>query len=106
MKYLAPAVLDDLLEVHTVITEKGKSSITLEQKAYRAPPARGIHLGDNYNSLQGAEPGKQTAHTQHQGSVRVNQDAQALCTGTIRIGWINVATGRPTRIPSFIQELL
>jgi acyl-CoA thioester hydrolase len=106
VKYLAPAVLDDLLEVHTVITEKGKSSITLEQKAYRAAPVVGNHLGDNYNSLRGAEPGKQAAHSQHQEGSGVGPSAQALCTGTIRIGWINVATGRPTRIPSFIQEVL
>lgn len=94
VKYLLPAVLDDVLDIETIIIERGKSSITLEQKAYkRQPPSLGQSdtLG-NYNM----EPR----------SIDEQSGRKLLCSGTIRIGWINVQTGRPTRIPSFIQDVL
>ena len=98
VKYLLPAILDDELEIETTITEKGKSSLTLEQKAYRYPDSALVQTksADNYNSGQaGTALGHQTQVSK-----------QLLCTGTIRIGWINSQSGRPARIPSFIQEIL
>lgn len=94
VKYLLPAALDDVLDIETIILERGKSSITLEQKAYKrqALSARQSQDLDNYNTKPSA-------------SDRPPVD-KLLCSGTIRIGWINVQTGRPTRIPSFIQDVL
>ena len=98
VKYLMSAVLDDVLEIDTVITEHGKSSLILDQKAYRYPSKELGHIGhlENYNS----EPNEAKVHSPAQ------DQHQLLCSGTIRIGWINVQTGRPARIPSFIQEIL
>ena len=98
VKYLMPAVLDDVLEIETVITHRGKSSLSLDQKAYRKQTTKADHLGrlDNYNSERSEI-----------GVAKQDQPAsQLLCSATIRIGWINVQTGRPARIPSFIQEIL
>ena len=98
VKYLMPAVLDDVLEIETVITHRGKSSLSLDQKAYRKQTTKADHLGrlDNYNSERSEI-----------GVAKQDQPAsQLLCSTTIRIGWINVQTGRPARIPSFIQEIL
>ncbi len=98
VKYLLPAVLDNVLEIETVITERGKSSLTLKQKAYReqAVDITPSRSAANYNSkLSG------TLEDAPAQALR-----ELLCSGTIRIGWINIQTGRPTRIPSFIQEVL
>lgn len=97
-KYHLPAVLDDLIEVQTVITEHGKSSLTLQQKAYRLQTQDHVQINDadNYNStVQGTD-----------NQSKLQSVNQLLCTATIRIGWINAQSGRPTRIPSFIQEVL
>ena len=42
VKYLLPAVLDDILDIETVITEKGRTSLTLEQKALITPKFSGV----------------------------------------------------------------
>jgi len=98
VKYLLPAVLDDILDIETVITEKGRTSLTLEQKAYRSlnPVSTQIPGTDTYNSVNvGVTPAP---------SEQVSREL--LCSGTIRIGWINIQSARPARIPSFIQEIL
>ena len=106
MKYLAPAVLDDELEIHTFVTEKGRTSLTLEQKAYRlnAPPLLNDNLQDEFSGPDNynVENIKKTKIDK----VLTNSNLTLLCTGMIRIGWINVQSGRPTRIPGFIQEIL
>jgi len=106
MKYLAPAVLDDELEIHTFVTEKGRTSLTLEQKAYRlnAPPLLNDNLQDEFSGPDNynVEDIKKTKIDK----VVTNSNLTLLCTGMIRIGWINVQSGRPTRIPGFIQEIL
>ena len=94
VKYLSPAVLDDLLEIETNILERGKSSITLEQKAYKK---------DDHNLGQSQDLANYNVEPGARGTLPANK---LLCSGTIRIGWINVQTGRPTRIPSFIQDVL
>lgn len=38
--------------------------------------------------------------------VSSNTAPQLLCEGTIRVGWVNSTTMRPTRIPKFIVEKL
>ena len=106
MKYLAPAVLDDELEIHTFVTEKGRTSLTLEQKAYRlnTPPLLNDNLQDEFSGPDNynVENIKKTKIDK----VVTNSNLTLLCTGMIRIGWINVQSGRPTRIPGFIQEIL
>ncbi len=98
VKYLLPAQLDNVLEIETVITEHGKSSLTLEQKAYRE------HFTNEGSSLIAANYNSELSSAVEAGTAKVQRDL--LCSGTIRIGWINIQTGRPTRIPGFIQEVL
>lgn len=98
VKYLLPAQLDNVLEIETVITEHGKSSLTLEQKAYRK------HFTNEGPSLIAANYNSELSSAVEAGTAKVQRDL--LCSGTIRIGWINIQTGRPTRFPGFIQEVL
>ena len=106
MKYLAPAVLDDELEIHTFVTEKGRTSLTLEQKAYRlnAPPLLNDNLQDEFSGPDNYNVENIKKNKIYK--VVTNSNLTLLCTGVIRIGWINVQSGRPTRIPGFIQEIL
>lgn len=103
VKYLAPAVLDDELQIHTTITERGKSSLVLDQKAYKFVPL----------SVKPTERGAITDVNNYNGELSFSHEyatqaarQQLICAGSVRLGWINAQTGRPTRIPSFIQDVL
>jgi acyl-CoA thioester hydrolase len=97
VKYLSPAVLDDLLLITTQISVRGNSSLTLLQNAYRLDET----TTDNYNAHQLPRQGNAQV-----ASLQSTEGLKSLCTGTIRIGWIDVQSGRPQRIPSLIQEKL
>lgn len=76
LEYLRPARLDDQLSVTATLKSAGRASLVIEQRA-----------------------------------LLVNTDNQALepallCTGSIRIGWVDGKTMRPTRIPNHILEQL
>lgn len=76
LEYLRPARLDDQLSVTATLKSAGRASLVIEQQA-----------------------------------LLVNTDNQALepallCTGSIRIGWVDGKTMRPTRIPNHILEQL
>jgi acyl-CoA thioester hydrolase len=73
VRYHRPARLDDLLHVTADVQDARRASLTIRQSAF-LPSA--------------------TAD---------NASAVLLCEGTIRIGWVDVATLRPQRIP---QDLL
>jgi len=122
IKYHAPAVLDDFLEIHTLIVDKGRSSLTLEQKAFLNPPllthqVMSIGLAPGALGALGAlgSLGASGSIENYNDGVEKSlpqepfldrQEMRLLCSGTIRIGWINVQSGRPTRIPSLILEKL
>lgn len=76
VQYLRPARLDDELLVTATLQETGRASLTIAQRALLAQA--------------GTAPGA----------------APVLCTGTIRIGWVDAATLRPARIPSTVTEAL
>ena len=76
LEYLRPARLDDQLHVTATLKSAGRASLVIEQQALLANP-------DN----QALEPA-------------------LLCTGSIRIGWVDGKTMRPTRIPNHILEQL
>lgn len=76
LEYLRPARLDDQLSITATLKSAGRASLVIEQQA-----------------------------------LLVNTDNQALepallCTGSIRIGWVDGKTMRPTRIPNHILEQL
>lgn len=76
LEYLRQARLDDQLIVTASLKSAGRASLTIEQQA-----------------------------------LLVNPDSQAreptlLCTGFIRIGWVDGKTMRPARIPNHILEQL
>lgn len=75
LRYHRPARLDDELIVTAAVSEMGKASLTIEQKALLKP-------------------------SQHQ------LPATLLCEGSIRIGWVDAATMRPSRIPGILLEQL
>jgi len=79
LRYLQSARLDDRLRVSAQAVETGKASITLAQTAWRLPDAQ--------HGLAGQAP-------------------LPLCTGHIRIGWVNTDTLRPQRMPSQVLNLL
>jgi acyl-CoA thioester hydrolase len=74
VRHLRPARLDDELIVTAAVHEKGLASLTIMQQALL----------------------KQEQTT--------GQPPLVLCTGTIRIGWVDIARMRPTRIPSTLLE--
>ncbi|MEG0938372.1 MAG: tol-pal system-associated acyl-CoA thioesterase [Comamonas sp.] len=76
LEYLRPARLDDQLRVTATLKSAGRASLVIEQQALLVNP-------DN----QALEPA-------------------LLCTGSIRIGWVDGKTMRPTRIPNHILEQL
>ena len=81
LKYHAPARLDDQLLVTAELRQAGSASLTIGQQVFAyAPQAGGVH---------NAQPA-----------------AKVLCEGTIRIGWVDSATLRPSRIPAAIAETL
>ncbi|MBY0454845.1 MAG: tol-pal system-associated acyl-CoA thioesterase [Burkholderiaceae bacterium] len=74
LRYLAPARLDDQLWVTAQLQQQGRVGLTLVQQALLVPPP----LSDQAPTL--------------------------LSEGTVRIGWVDAASFRPTRIPSTILE--
>ena len=76
LKYLRSARLDDQLLVTAHLSELGRSSFTIQQEARLATP-----------QTPEAAP-------------------IVLCTGSVRIGWINRQTSKPARIPPDLQKAL
>lgn len=74
LEYLCQARLDDQLIVTAKLQSAGRASLTIEQQALRINPE---------------DP---------------SQEPELICTGFIRIGWVNGTTMRPTRIPNHILE--
>jgi acyl-CoA thioester hydrolase len=79
LQYHRPARLDDLLLVTARVVEAGRASMTIEQTALLKPQQNGA-----------------------------GSDAQAelLCSGTIRIGWVDDRQLRPQRIPPVVMAAL
>lgn len=76
LEYLRQARLDDQLIVTATLKNAGRASLTIEQQALLMNP-----------DSQAQEP-------------------LPLCTGSIRIGWVDGTTMRPARIPNHILEQL
>lgn len=76
LQYQAPARLDDLLIVTAQLQETGRASLTILHQAL---------LKNEQNSTM---------------------SATLLCTGEVRIGWVNASTMRPARIPPALLEAL
>ena len=76
LEYLHPARLDDQLFVTASLKSAGRASLTIEQQALLV-----------HSNSQAQEP-------------------TPLCTGSIRIGWVDGTTMRPARIPNHILEQL
>jgi acyl-CoA thioester hydrolase len=74
LRYLQPARLDDQLLVTAHLQEKGRASLTIGQQALL-----------NQEHMNPSEP------------VLLNE-------ATVRIGWVDAATMRPSRIPATILE--
>ena len=74
LRYLQPARLDDQLLVTANLQEKGRASLTIGQQALL-----------NREHMNPSEP------------VLLNE-------ATVRIGWVDAATMRPSRIPATILE--
>lgn len=96
VRYQRPARLDDFLLVTARVMDAGRASLTIGQSAYgQAPPNRA--------------PAEPPANPQAS-SMASGDSAQAglvlLCSGTIRIGWVDAATLRPQRIPESVLKAL
>jgi acyl-CoA thioester hydrolase len=76
LKYHRPARLDDELVVTARLQEAGRASITIAQQALAKP-----------EPASGAQ-------------------APLLCEGLIRVGWVDAATLKPTRMPPHVLEAM
>ena len=79
LQYHRPARLDDLLLVTARVVEAGRASMTIEQTALLKP---------------------------QQSAADSDAQAELLCSGTIRIGWVDDRLLRPQRIPSAVMAAL
>ena len=79
LKYHRPARLDDQLLVTAQLRQAGTASLIIEQRVLSNP---------------------------EQKSTPEELPAQALlCEGTIRIGWVNAASMRPSRLPASVSTV-
>ncbi|SFN16081.1 tol-pal system-associated acyl-CoA thioesterase [Variovorax sp. OV329] len=79
LKYHRPARLDDQLLVTALLRQAGSASLIIEQRVLSNPEQK-----------SGPE----------------ELPAQALlCEGTIRIGWVNAASMRPSRLPASVSTV-
>ncbi|MGP1629447.1 MAG: YbgC/FadM family acyl-CoA thioesterase [Giesbergeria sp.] len=76
LQYRAPARLDDALIVTAELIEKGRASLTIRHEA----------LLKDERSNSASSP--------------------LLCTGQVRIGWVDAANLRPARIPTALLEAI
>lgn len=83
VRYQRPARLDDFLLVTARVLDAGRASLTIGQSAYCQTPSTRMPSTDSTPA-----------------------DQVLLCTGTIRIGWVDAATLRPQRIPSSVLDAL
>ncbi len=96
LKYLAPARLDDMLQVSAQVIEKGRASLKISQEIRLSPLQNMRSMLSNkehVNSslLQASEP--------------LRADA-LVCQGTICIAWVDSASLKPGRIPSTLLEAI
>lgn len=77
LRYLRPARLDDELIVTARLQDSGRASMTIEQQAFLKPQTT---FPDTRHGL--------------------------LCEASIRIGWVDSASMRPTRIPDSVLQKL
>ena len=79
LKYHRPARLDDQLLVTAQLRQAGTASLIIEQRVLSNPEQKGAPE---------------------------ELPAQALlCEGTIRIGWVNAASMRPSRLPASVSTV-
>ena len=77
IRYLRPARLDDELIVTASLIETGRASLIIKQQALLKT--------------------EQTTQTPNPGQANT-----LLCEGTIRIGWVDAASLKPTRMPAYL----
>ena len=78
LTYHRPARLDDLLCVTAQVTEWGRASLLLQQQAW-LPTQEGTSAVPTHSVSR-----------------------QLLCEGTVRIGWVDAARMRPSRLPAAV----
>jgi acyl-CoA thioester hydrolase len=80
IRYHRPARLDDELIVTASLTESGRASLIIGQQAL--------------------------LKSEHDATPAASQPLNVLCEGRIKIGWVDVLTMRPARIPESIVSRL
>ena len=76
IRYHRPARLDDELIVTATVLEMGRASLIIGQKAL--------------------------LKSEHDAKLNTSPPLSLLCEGCIKIGWVDVSTMRPARIPDLI----
>lgn len=89
VRYQRPARLDDFLLVTARVLDAGRASLTIGQSAFWQAPTTGAPAQAPANAQ---DPSKASGASAQANLV-------LLCSGTIRIGWVDAATLRPQRIP-------
>ncbi|MDO8903733.1 YbgC/FadM family acyl-CoA thioesterase [Hydrogenophaga sp.] len=96
VRYQRPARLDDFLLVTARVLDAGRASLTIGQSAYwQAPSTRAP--AEAPSSAIAPKVGQRDP---------ASAGLVLLCTGTIRIGWVDAATLRPQRIPASVLNAL
>jgi len=98
LKYHRPARLDDELLVTACLLESGRASMTIEQRVLKIESTPGLSAAGPSQGARAPLGGSEVREATSVGAI--------LCEGTIRIGWVNAASMKPTRIPSTVLEVL
>lgn len=96
VQYQRPARLDDFLLVTARVLDAGRASLTIGQSAYWQAPSNAASAQTPANAQGASKASGDSAQT----------SLALLCSGTIRIGWVDAATLRPQRIPASVLNAL
>jgi acyl-CoA thioester hydrolase len=99
LKYHSPARLDDELLVGCRVLEKTRTSVYFEQEIRLRPIQNARHQLSKSEQTDTIRSNSAT-HSQPGG------DGPLICTGTIRIAWVDGASLKPTRMPTEVLEVI
>jgi acyl-CoA thioester hydrolase len=106
LKYHQPARLDDELLVTADLIESGRASLTIRQRALKCDSQMATPFALSSACPEHVEGSKGTEGFDKLSPNGISANAQLVCQGTIRIGWVDATTMKPQRIPQAVLEAL
>lgn len=99
LQYKQPARLDDQLLVTAQIVENSRITLTIVQEI-RLFPTQNLHSSLLNNELLNSPINPPQPSAQELSRLPL------VCSGQIRVAWVDAATFKPTKIPTHVLEVL